>query len=340
MGQSSEYRTGPGAVPVEITLARDLASMHKKLTGVAASVSIIGILSGLCLGGWIAHTVGVGLRPLQAIAARASSMEVDRLGEGFRQSGLPIELTPIVERLNQLLARIAQSLDREKQFSADLAHEIRTPLAELRMNAGSALKWPEDSGPDDWKAVLNSVDRMENITNAMLLLARIERHPADPGDQAVSLKPIVEECLNSRSSNAHQRELRLINSLPEEAHLPGIPELWQSMIDNIIGNAVEYADAGTEITVSWSFTPPALHIDNAASNLDPEDAGHLFDRFWRKDRARTAAKHSGLGLAIAKACADAMGLAISARITSLPPDQTTHLTFSIQSITPFRGDSE
>lgn len=301
---------GHGRGAVEITVAKPLAEVEKSLRDLLVIVSSSGLLAVILSWLGIRLVVRDGLSPLQHIADEVGRIDATSLEGRFDEETLPAELRPIVERLNRLRERLDASFTRERRFSSDLAHEMRTPIAEARMVAESAIKWPEEGGPDAWEAVSSSVARMEGVVQAMLQLARLEQRP--PGNDAgeFPLRPLIDEVWQDHAGLAAQRQLQLHLEIPDDGILSGDRALWSHLLANLLGNSAEYADAGSEVRVS--LDGPVVTITNHASGITGEDVDHFFDRFWRADHSRSGDLHCGLGLSLARACAKAMGLELNA----------------------------
>jgi two-component system sensor histidine kinase QseC len=118
------------------------------------------------------------LRPLSSLAKRAETIHASSLQLRFPTDNIPVELLPIAQRLNDLLARLEASFAREQRFSADVAHELRTPIAELRTLAEVALKWPDDVNQAALKEALNIALQMESVATGLMALARCDGRPA------------------------------------------------------------------------------------------------------------------------------------------------------------------
>jgi two-component system sensor histidine kinase QseC len=302
---------------IEIVVAKDLASVDRALTRAAVLILLSGLLGAALVVSWILFVLRDGLSPLRRIADEVAGIDAESLSGRISEENLPEELHPIVVRLNQLLGRMEESFARERRFSSDLAHEMRTPIAELRLLTESALKWPEDSGPETWQTVHGSVHRMETVVQAMLQLARLEETAPKASGETLPLRPMIEEIWSSHASRAAARNIALRLEIAPDTSVRGDPALWRHLLDNLLGNAADYADEGSEVLAA--ATPargdvPSVRIVNAAAALKPDDAERIFDRFWRSDSARSESEHCGLGLALARACAENMGCRLTAQI--------------------------
>lgn len=316
---AAAHRFGMGrGMQMEVCVARPLDEVEAKLARLfwilVATGGGLMVLTAL----GVRFAVGAGLAPLRRIAGEVDRIDADSLDERFGERDLPEELRPIVERLNSLMERMGRSFARERRFSADLAHEMRTPVAEARAIAEGAVKWPEEGGSDAWRDVVASMERMENVVHSMLQLARIERER--PGDAAGSfpLAPLVGELWADHRARADARRVTLRMESTGDIVLKGDRAWWAHLLGNLLGNAAEYADEGGSVEVSGGDGRTVLAVRNPASDLDPATVDKLFDRFWRADEARGESAHCGLGLSLARACAEAMGYRLEA---SLEPDR-------------------
>lgn len=298
---------------MDVTVARPLDQFHTKMHRMM--LAILG--SGVVLGGaawfWIHFVVRNGLSPLRVIADEIDNIDEASLDGRFTTTGLPSELLPFTIHLNQLMDRLEAGFSRERRFSASLAHEMRTPIAEAKTIAESALKWPGDVEPKVWHDVLASVERMEGVVQSMLQLARLEREAPDENSVPSLLAPLVDELWSDHAAVAEARRVTLRSEVSNDTTINGDRAWWSHLVGNLLGNAAEYADAGSEIIVSSQNTGE-LTISNRASGLQQDDVHHMFDRFWRADEARGESVHCGLGLSLAKACADALGLRLQATL--------------------------
>jgi two-component system sensor histidine kinase QseC len=230
---------------------------------------------------------------------------------------LPVELQPIADRLNALLARLELSFERERRYSADLAHELRTPLAELQSLAENALKWPQERDPATDHETLAITREMELLVSRMLSLARGEQGQIPAQSQTLVLAQSVRTAWVPFSARASARGLCPTFLIDENIVVRADPLLLRSILGNLFENAVDYASKDAAITVIGTIQAGqvVLSVSNAAGTLTEDDLARLFERFWRKESSRTGSgNHTGLGLPLARTFAEAMGWTLTASL--------------------------
>lgn len=266
------------------------------------------------------------LQPLDALAEHASRIDSHSLHARFPVTGLPAELLPVVTRLNELLARLEDSFERERRFTADAAHEFRTPLAELRALAELSLKLPDTRTAQTDADTLAIAQHLESITTRLLALARGERGGPVVPRERVALAPLLDVICARLQPQASARRLTFTVHVPAEAHVETDAALLRSILTNLADNAVAYSLAGTDI--EFAATPNqggfTLTVVNTPADLALTDLPRLCERFWRKDPARVTDGHVGLGLALAQTFARTLGTKLEVRL-----DTAGRLTFSL-----------
>jgi two-component system sensor histidine kinase QseC len=247
--------------------------------------------------------------PIDALGDQAVRITADSLGTRFSTDALPGELEPIGRRLNDLLGRLETSFERERRFSADLAHELRTPLAELRSLAELAVKWPDARAAETDRDVLAIATQMESIVTRLLAMVRSEHGRMPIAREDVDLDAVLKNAWQPLVSRATERHVRATWQVPPELVVSADPVLLRSIASNLLQNAVDYSPAGGDVTVAARTTDTGfeLQIRNQAPGLSANHVEKLFDRFWRRDAARADGDHAGLGLSLARSFARAMG---------------------------------
>jgi two-component system sensor histidine kinase QseC len=292
----------------------DLDETQWQLLGLAAGCAALLIGATVWL---IPHVLRRGLQPLGELGERAARIDADSLAVRFPVNELPAELRPIAQRLNDLLARLETSFERERRFSADLAHELRTPLAELRSAAECALKWPDTRDPATDRETLAIAQQMETLVTQMLALTRGEQGQLVAKLERLPLDQLVRDVWRGFATPAAERGLRVEFALhPITVNADAV--LLRSIVTNLIANAVDYTPGGggIELTIEDSGERVSLHVTNSTNDLSPDDLPRLFDRFWRKESSRSSGQHVGLGLSLARSFAAAMNWTLTAQFDS------------------------
>lgn len=300
---------------VHLVVASDREDLEEALFNMVVTALALGAVLIVATLIVVPRVLRNGLSSLDVLVRRAAGIDALSLNQRFATEGLPSELQPIVARLNELLGRLEESFDRERRFSADLAHELRTPLAELRSIAETALRWPEQRDPLTDKDVLAIALQMERMAEYLLALARSEKGTLATKSDTVEVASFVREIYAQKAARASERRLRTSLRL-EEVTAQADRTLLGAIFTNLIENAVEYAPEGGElvITAVKHLDHVMISVANHAPQLEGTDILRMFDRFWRKDSARSGGKNAGLGVPLARSFATLMGWDLSAQI--------------------------
>ncbi|SAK44942.1 heavy metal sensor histidine kinase [Caballeronia ptereochthonis] len=253
------------------------------------------------------------LRPLREIASKAGTVTVDRLGTRIEAGNVPRELAALVASLNRMLDRLHDGFQRLSQYTADLAHDMRTPLGNLRSATEVVLARPH--GVDEYQAALVSnleeCDRLSRMIESVLFLARAE-HPQfavrlgdlDAAKELAHIADYFEGLADD--AGVHLR-------VTGDAHLRADAELFRRAVSNLLANALRYTPRGGDITLSAEASPDAVRVTvaNQGPTIAPELLERIFDRFYRVDPSRRRETNSsgstGLGLAIVRTIMDLHG---------------------------------
>lgn len=299
---------GPEFYLVVASDREDLDETLLLLFGLAAGFAVL--LIGATL--WVVPRVlRSGLRPIDELGDRAAQIEAHTLSQRFAVDALPEELRPIARRLNDLLARLEASFGRERRFSADLAHELRTPLAELRTLTECALKWPETREANTDRETLAITVQMERLVEHLLAMTRGEEGRLTTVREPVALDALVREVWGSHVARAEARHLTVELALAPRS-VTADPALLKAIVANLCDNAAEYTPAGGKIRLATWAT--GIECSNTVENFAAADVEQMFERFWRKEVSRTGNRHAGLGLSLARAFAQAMGWTLTAEL--------------------------
>ena len=255
--------------------------------------SIIGVpvLSLLIWG-----AIGWGLTPLRRLAHLIKGRSPDSL-EPLGLVHLPKELEPMQRALNSLLAQIETLLERERLFIADAAHELRTPLAILRIHAQNAQTASTDEQRNEALGfLLVGVDRATRIASQLLTMARLEPRVAGDPPRKVELTRLVREELAELTPLALQKNVELVLESPEDIAVISQAGGLSIAMQNLLTNALNFAPPGSEIRVVIAQTDAQVHmrVEDAGPGIDKDVQHRVAERFYSNGNPNGA----GLGLAI------------------------------------------
>jgi len=299
-----------------LVLGRETREVDETLARLRAL--LIAVCAGAILAsvGLLAWVVRRGLRPVSDLATQIARVGEADLSARIAAGSAPSELLPVVLRLNDLLARLEGAFNRERAFSADVAHELRTPLAGLRTTLEVALSRERDSLAfrEALSDCLDICVPMQAMVDNLLALARADAGQVDLVAEPVDLDEILKECWVPFAARAAERRLRVEWAVDPAALLQTDRGTLRLILQNLLGNAVAYADPGGLVRIETRERDGRMEmiILNSGNKLTPEQAGHVFERFWRGDAARTeAGLHCGLGLALCQKLTGVLGGSIS-----------------------------
>lgn len=246
-----------------------------------------------------------GLRPLAEMTRSLERVGPKRLYERLPRARWPRELQPLVVAFDEMLDRLEDSFTRLSQFSADLAHELRTPIANLRGEAEVALTRQRTS--DEYREVIESsvgeCERLSGIIDNLLFLAR-----AEAADEAVERKTFdgraaIEKIVAYYETIAEERQIRI--ECRGEGQIYAEPLLFARALSNLVDNALRFTpDRGTvSLALRVTSTHAEVSVQDTGCGLSAEHLPKVFDRFYRADSSRSS-QGSGLGLALVKSVTD------------------------------------
>lgn len=312
---------GADSVPstrVRLVVAQDRSELERTLRILFSSLVGVAVLLAAATLAIVTVAVRIGLSPLEQVAHQAAALAPESLDIRFPTAGLPGELLPICRQLNESLARLQAAFQRERRFTADVAHELRTPIAELRALADVALKWEGDpeTSASYFRDVQEIACQMEKTIGTLLALARCQSGALALVPENLVLDDLVQEAWSFQREQAASRNLAVRFDIPASLVLETDRTLLAAMVANLLANAVEYTPRGGSINVraEASGSETKLVVSNDADSLCPADLAFLFEPFWRKDPARTDSSHSGLGLALVATYADVLGGRVEAQL--------------------------
>ena len=287
-----------------VQVAQPMSTRQNLAAGMALRALLPLLLLLPVLGILIWLTVGRGLRPLDQMASALGRRTPDSLA-ALPQNGLPVEIVPLVQALNELLARLARALESQRAFVADAAHELRTPLTAVQLQIQLAERAKTE---DERKAAFAQLKqgqlRAAHLVQQLLTLARQEPGVAPPPHVAVDLAEVARLVVSEQAPHAAEMDIDLGISREEQAIVSGDFEALRVMLGNLVDNAIRYTPRGGTVDVAPRLGEgtAVLEISDTGPGVPEADRERVFDRFYRREINQ--ASGSGLGLAIVKNIAD------------------------------------
>jgi heavy metal sensor kinase len=286
-------------------IAREIAALdrlrwHLGLTGLA--VLAVGLA-----GGWLLSARAV--RPIRAMSATAAAISVCNLSRRIDLAGVDSELGELAEILNAMFTRLEAAFDRQARFTADASHELRTPLAVIHSHAELALARPRPA--EDYREALETClrasGRMRALVEGLLTLARADAGTLEVRRERVDLGAVAGESAALAAPLARQMQVGLAVEA-RRVEVTGDPGRLAQVVTNLLANAINYNHPGGEVSVTLQAAgaEAVLAVADTGYGIPEEDRAHIFERFYRVDKARSRALGgSGLGLAICKSIVEA-----------------------------------
>ena len=319
-GVSTSISTGLADMPpLVVAVAADIAHHEHFMSSFRRTLWLFVVLGAIatCILGWF--SVRRGLAPLEAIRAGATVVTANRLDFRLDVASVPGELTELAQSLNEMLARLEESFRRLKDFSSDLAHELRTPISNLMTETQVAMSASRSA--EEYREVLLSnseeYDRLARMISDMLYLAQAENGLLVPNRQPVDLAIEVRALFDFFDALAEEKSLTL--SLSGEGTVSGDRLMLRRALANLFSNAVRHTPEGGRIDVAIDSDGELtrIRVMNSGEAISPEHLERIYDRFYRADPSRhRSGEGAGLGLAITRSIILAHGGTITAQSES------------------------
>lgn len=317
-GYSTQTSAGIADLPpLTVAVALDIGehahfmSTFREILWYSAAASIL--LTGF-LGWFVARR---GLAPVRAIAGAAKAISAKRLRDRLPLDEVPTELQDLASSFNDMLARLDDSFQRLSEYSADLAHELRTPISSLTTQTQVALTRARTA--DEYREILYSnleeYERLARMISDMLFVAKADNRLIALHREQVSLGAEIDDLIDFYHALAEDKGVTIARA--GDGRISGDRLMLRRAISNLLSNAMRHVPDGGRIVISVdpeSSGGARIAVENSGQDIPPEHLPRLFDRFYRADSSRLRdSAGAGLGLAIAKSIVDAHGgeLAVS-----------------------------
>ncbi|MBO9642966.1 MAG: sensor histidine kinase N-terminal domain-containing protein [Pseudacidovorax sp.] len=300
------------AGPLVIQVAQDMAA-RRRMAGALAlrTVGPIALAAPLLMlvVWWV---VGLSLAPVARVRRQVAERQADDLSP-LSESELPEEVRPLVHELNLLFDRVQKAFEAQRHFVADAAHELRSPLAALKLQVQGLQRAPDESTRELAVGRLAAgIDRATRLVEQMLALARHEASAASGAEREdVDLPELARLAISDAIAGAQARRIDVGVVQADPVHVTGQADALRTLLRNLLDNAVKYTPEGGRVDVSIRRTAGGaeLAVDDNGPGIAAAERERVLDRFYRA--GQTQAPGSGLGLAIVKSIADLHGATVS-----------------------------
>ena len=265
---------------------------------------LIALLMSLLIILTVYFAVHKGYQPLRNVSLKIKNISSDNLDVRLDPAHVPIELEQLVISFNSMISRIEDVFTRQANFSADIAHEIRTPITNLVTQTEIALSQQrtEKELEDVLYSSLEEYNRMAKMVSDMLFLAQADNNQLIPEQILLDLRSETIKVFDFFEAWAEEREVELTLE-GDTCMVEGDRLMLRRVINNLLSNAIRYTPAGHSVTVHLHENPECveLTVENPGTPVPQEYLPRLFDRFYRVDPSRQRkSEGSGIGLAIVK----------------------------------------
>jgi len=256
------------------------------------------------------------LYPIDKLTRVARRISAEDLSQRLNLRLPNDEVGRLARTFDEMIARLEDAFRRQRQFTADASHELRTPLTAVKGEVEVALTRPRE--PDTYRQVLQNVneevDRLIRLVSSLLTLARADAGQIPVALEAVDVAVLVDAAVEQVRPAAQQRDIELVLASGPPVTLRADEDLLLQLLLNLLDNAIKYTPPGGRVTAGWSAgsAQVELWVRDTGVGIAPEHLPHIFDRFYRADKARSRAdRGTGLGLSICRWIAEAHGGSIS-----------------------------
>ena len=259
---------------------------------------------------------GKSIKPVSTIIDTSSQITKDNLKTRIPLPVNKDELYVLSQNINNLLDRVENAIEREKQFTSDASHELRTPLAVMKGTMEVLIRKPRDQKEYEEKInfCITEVDRLNHMVDQLLLLARFENQKQNIKNETIYLNAIILDNLTRFSSKIENKKLKVNTEFSEDFYIQSDNYLVSIVISNLISNAIKYSNKNGKININLvnNNNQISFSIADKGIGISPVDIDKIFNSFYRSDVTNHAEiKGTGLGLSIVKRLCDLLKLEIA-----------------------------
>ena len=291
---------------VVCTITPELKELHRTVWSLTVVGGLV-LLFGIAGGGWL---VSRAIRPVEEISATAVKISAGDLSQRINVAETESELGQLAAVLNSTFARLETAFAQQKQFAADAAHELRTPVTVILTQTQMALARERDAAgyKQTVEACQRAAQRMRKLIESLLELARFDAGQEVLKRMDFDFGKTVSDSVELVQPLAGERGVKIFSELAPMT-VTGDAERLAQVVTNLLTNAIQYNRSGGEvrITLARQSDLAVLTVADTGQGIAPENLPRVFERFYRADASRTGADNAGLGLSICKAIVEAHG---------------------------------
>lgn len=302
---------------VVLAVAAERISLQQQRLSIRMIIAVAMLSILIAIAALVRKFISNGLQPLEHLATQVKDIDArslkGRISHTGRQS---LELAPIEKQVNKLLDRLESAFMREKRFSADVAHELRTPLAELKTLAEIGKTQPLDSDTvsNFFRDVEDISVEMERLVTTLLELSRVDSGQLQAFPEEISLAALVDSAW-LRETDGTDSVNRIKNDVPADLNVYTDFRMLELMLLNLLSNAARYSPPHATVQVFTRITDSVeLTIANPVTDLETADLPMMHERFWQKEQSHSDPGHSGLGLSLVMALALLLQIKVHLRL--------------------------
>ncbi|MCA8404455.1 heavy metal sensor histidine kinase [Burkholderia cenocepacia] len=295
--------TLPSGEAIQVALARTATDRQSLLESYRVDIWLAAAVGALLVGALGYAVASRGLRPVESLGRQTSRIEAHNLNARLDARGGPVELRELATSVNRMLDRLERAFVRLSQFSSDLAHDMRTPLANVISSSQITLSRARTT--DEYEALIESnieeCERLQRMIENMLFLARTDNARQHLKTAELDAGSELRRLASYFQALADEAGVRI--DVHGEAPVVADATLFRRAVSNLASNALEHAEAAStiELAVSTQGGYAVVEVTNRGVAIPPEQVERIFERFYRIDSSRHgAARNAGLGLAIVK----------------------------------------
>jgi signal transduction histidine kinase len=276
---------------------------------------------------------GKSIKPVSTIIDTSSQITKDNLKTRIPLPFNKDELFVLSQNINNLLDRVENAIEREKQFTSDASHELRTPLAVMKGTMEVLIRKPRNQHEYEEKInfCISEVDRLNHMVDQLLLLARFENQKQNIKNETIFLNAIILDNLTRFSEKIESKKVKVFTSFSDDFYIQSDSYLVSIIISNLLSNAIKYSNSNGEIRIELSQNDDDItfSISDNGIGIGSVDVDKIFNSFYRSDVSNHAEiKGTGLGLSIVKRLCDLLNLEITVD-SKLNVGTTFRLSFSL-----------